>query len=94
MRAATRVPGELLTRSEHRLKPDPSRTLGRLFVPGQETLIQGESRATPVIDQAASVAVGTVGYGVQLTGQTMRNVAGRTGAGIQSLARSWRDRHR
>jgi hypothetical protein len=51
-------------------------------------------RATPVIDQAASVAVGTVGYGVQLTGQTMRNVAGRTGAGIQSLARSWRDRHR
>src|SRR6204780_4346013 len=51
-------------------------------------------RATPVIDQAATVAVDTVGYGVQLTGQTVRNVAGRTGAGIQSLARSWRDRHR
>ena len=51
MRAATRVPGELLTRSEHRMKPDPSRTLSRLFVPGQETLIQGESRATPVIDR-------------------------------------------
>lgn len=41
----------LLTRTEHRMKPDASRTLCRLFVPGQETLIQGESRATPVIDR-------------------------------------------
>src|SRR5580700_1444087 len=51
-------------------------------------------RVTPVLGSAASVAVDTVGYGAQLTGQTVRNVAGRTGAGIQSLARSWRDRHR
>jgi hypothetical protein len=43
--------GPLLTRTEHRLRPDPSRTLSRLFVPGQETLIRGESRATPVIDR-------------------------------------------
>jgi predicted GH43/DUF377 family glycosyl hydrolase len=51
MREATRVPVAVLTRSELRLKPDPSRTLSRLFVPGQESLIQGESRATPVIDR-------------------------------------------
>jgi predicted GH43/DUF377 family glycosyl hydrolase len=43
--------GPLLTRTEHRLRPDASRTLGRLFVPGQETLIQGESRAMAVIDR-------------------------------------------
>jgi predicted GH43/DUF377 family glycosyl hydrolase len=47
----SRAASRLLTRSEHRIKPDPSRILPRLFVPGQETLIQGESRATPVIDR-------------------------------------------
>ena len=41
----------LLTRTPHRLKPDASRTLCRLFVPGQETLIRGESRAMAVIDR-------------------------------------------
>jgi predicted GH43/DUF377 family glycosyl hydrolase len=51
VKETTRVPNALLTRTEHRMKPDPSRTLGRLFVPGQESLIQGESRATPVIDR-------------------------------------------
>jgi predicted GH43/DUF377 family glycosyl hydrolase len=48
---ASRAVSRLLTRTEHRIKPDPSRILPRLFVPGQETLIQGESRATPVIDR-------------------------------------------
>jgi len=32
--------GRLLARSQHRLRPDASRTLCRLFVPGQETLIE------------------------------------------------------
>ncbi len=41
----------LLTRTPHRLQPDASRTLCRLFVPGQETLIRGESRAMAVIDR-------------------------------------------
>jgi predicted GH43/DUF377 family glycosyl hydrolase len=41
----------LLTRTPHRLTPDASRTLCRLFVPGQETLIRGESRAMTVIDR-------------------------------------------
>jgi predicted GH43/DUF377 family glycosyl hydrolase len=41
----------LLTRTRHRLTPDPARTLCRLFVPGQEALIRGESRAMVVIDR-------------------------------------------
>jgi predicted GH43/DUF377 family glycosyl hydrolase len=55
MRQPPRTARELLTRTEHRLKPDASRTLCRLFVPGQETLIQGESRATPVIDRVLAL---------------------------------------
>jgi predicted GH43/DUF377 family glycosyl hydrolase len=47
----TPVTSRLLARTPHRLKPDPSRILGRLFVPGQETLIHGESRAMAVIDR-------------------------------------------
>jgi predicted GH43/DUF377 family glycosyl hydrolase len=40
-----------LTRTKHRLTPDASRTVSRLFVPGQETLIRGDSRAKAVIDR-------------------------------------------
>jgi predicted GH43/DUF377 family glycosyl hydrolase len=43
--------GRLLARTQHRLKPDASRTLRQLFVPGQETLIRGQSRAMVVIDR-------------------------------------------
>ena len=46
-----RSTGELLQRTQHRLMPDASRTLCRLFVPGDETLIRGESRAMAVIDR-------------------------------------------
>lgn len=38
-------------RTVHRLHPDPRRVLARLFVPGQELLIEGESRAGSVIDR-------------------------------------------
>jgi predicted GH43/DUF377 family glycosyl hydrolase len=48
---ASRVRIGLVTRTEHRIKPDASRTLSRLFVPGKETLIRGGSRAMPVIDR-------------------------------------------
>ena len=41
----------LLARTQHRLTPDASRVLTRLFVPGQETLIRGGSRAMAVIDR-------------------------------------------
>jgi predicted GH43/DUF377 family glycosyl hydrolase len=47
--------GGLVTRTEHRLRPDPSRTLSRLFVPGQETLIRGESRAMAVINRVLAM---------------------------------------
>jgi predicted GH43/DUF377 family glycosyl hydrolase len=43
--------GLLVARTQHRLKPDASRTLCQLFVPGQEALIRGGSRATAVIDR-------------------------------------------
>jgi predicted GH43/DUF377 family glycosyl hydrolase len=46
----------LLTRTPFRLVPDPSRTLCRLFVPGQETLIRGESRAMAVIDRVLDLS--------------------------------------
>lgn len=51
VRLAPDVSGPLLTRTDQRLTPDVSRTLSRLFVPGQETLIRGESRAMAVIDR-------------------------------------------
>jgi predicted GH43/DUF377 family glycosyl hydrolase len=46
----------VLTRTRLRLKPDASRTLSRLFVPGQETLIQGDSRAKVVIDRVLAMS--------------------------------------
>ena len=45
------VGGGLLARTEHRIRPDASRTVCRLFVPGQETLIRGRSRALAVVDR-------------------------------------------
>jgi predicted GH43/DUF377 family glycosyl hydrolase len=46
----------LLTRTGHRLAPDATRTLCRLFVPGQETLIRGESRAMAVINRVLGLS--------------------------------------
>lgn len=46
-----RTPGQLLTRTPHRLMPDSSRTLCQLFVPGHEALIRGESRGMAVIER-------------------------------------------
>jgi predicted GH43/DUF377 family glycosyl hydrolase len=48
--------GRLLARTQHRLQPDASRTLCRLFVPGQETLIRGGSRAMAVIDRVLELS--------------------------------------
>jgi predicted GH43/DUF377 family glycosyl hydrolase len=48
--------GPLLTRTHHRLMPDASRTVSRLFVPGQETLIHGDSRAGVVIDRVLAMS--------------------------------------
>jgi predicted GH43/DUF377 family glycosyl hydrolase len=51
-----RAAGRLLARTQHRLEPDASRTLCQLFVPGQENLIQGESRAMAVIDRVLEMS--------------------------------------
>jgi predicted GH43/DUF377 family glycosyl hydrolase len=51
-----RSTGRLLARTPHRLKPDASRTLCHLFVPGQETLIRGGSRAKAVIDRVLDMS--------------------------------------
>ncbi len=48
--------GALLTRTQHRLRPDAARTVSRLFVPGQETLIRGGSRAMAVIDRVLKLS--------------------------------------
>jgi predicted GH43/DUF377 family glycosyl hydrolase len=42
-------------RQELRLRPDPRRVVARLFVPGQEGLIAGESRAGSVIDRVLAL---------------------------------------
>ena len=44
-------PRPLIARTHHRLRPDASRILSRLFVPGLETLIHGQSRAMAVLDR-------------------------------------------
>jgi predicted GH43/DUF377 family glycosyl hydrolase len=46
----------LLERTQHRLRPDASRTLCRLFIPGQETLIRGESRVMAVIERVLDLS--------------------------------------
>lgn len=46
----------LVARTQHRLRPDASRTLCRLFVPGQEALIPGGSRAMAVIDRVLDMS--------------------------------------
>ncbi len=95
---ASRAPSGLLARTEHRIRPDASRTLGRLFVPGQETLIRGGSRALAVIDRildlneqevehalARTLARFSAGYR-DLAGTLERNfqlVAHRVGAEIE-----------
>jgi predicted GH43/DUF377 family glycosyl hydrolase len=45
----------MLARTHHRLLPDKSRTVSRLFVPGQESLIRGDSRAKAVIDRVLAM---------------------------------------
>src|SRR5579859_546371 len=45
----------MLVRTDHRLLPDKDRTVSRLFVPGQETLIPGDSRASAVIDRVLAM---------------------------------------
>ncbi len=45
----------LVTRTEVMLRPDPTRVVTKLFLPGQEVLIQGFSRATAVLDRVLAL---------------------------------------
>jgi predicted GH43/DUF377 family glycosyl hydrolase len=49
-------PSGLAVRTPCVLKPDASRTLCRIFVPGNETMIHGESRAMAVLDRVLSLS--------------------------------------
>jgi predicted GH43/DUF377 family glycosyl hydrolase len=42
-------------RSSHRLGPDPGRVLAKLFIPGQEGVIEGESRAGAVAERVLAL---------------------------------------
>jgi predicted GH43/DUF377 family glycosyl hydrolase len=64
----------MLTRTHHRLMPDASRTVGRLFVPGRETLIRGDSRAKTVIDRVLGMTEDQVD---QTIARTRGRFAGR-----------------
>ena len=57
----------MLTRTPHRLRPDASRTVSRLFVPGQETLIRGDSRAKAVIDRVLAMTEDEVDHTIART---------------------------
>ena len=76
---ASRAASGLLVRTEHRLLPDASRTLGRLFVPGQESLIRGGSRALAVIDRILDLSDQEVDHALART-------LARFSAGYRDLA--------
>lgn len=46
----------LVTRTDVVLRPDPRRVIAKLFLPGQEMLIAGESRATAVIRRVLAMS--------------------------------------
>ena len=76
---APRTASGLLARTGHRLRPDASRTLGRLFVPGQESLIRGGSRALAVIDRILDLSDQEVDHALART-------LARFSAGYRDLA--------
>ncbi|HYN56922.1 MAG TPA: glycoside hydrolase family 130 protein [Motilibacterales bacterium] len=47
---------DLVTRTDVILRPDPTRVVTKLFLPGQEVLIQGSSRATAVLDRVLGLS--------------------------------------
>jgi predicted GH43/DUF377 family glycosyl hydrolase len=52
----TRTDAVLVTRTDVVLRPDPRRVIAKLFLPGQEMLIAGESRATAVIRRVLAMS--------------------------------------
>jgi predicted GH43/DUF377 family glycosyl hydrolase len=79
MKASRAATGLLLARTEHRIEPDAARTLCRLFVPGQETLIRGGSRAMAVIERILDL-------NEQEVEQTLARTLARFSDGYRDLA--------
>ena len=52
---------DLVTRTSLRLRPDPRRVVTRLFLPGQEMMGNGESRAAAVVDRILALSDDEVG---------------------------------
>jgi len=48
--------GALVTRTDDVLRPDPTRVVTKLFLPGQEILTHGSSRASAVLDRVLALA--------------------------------------
>lgn len=64
----TRPGGEpWVTRTPLRLGPDPRRVIARLFVPGQEMLSQGESRAAGVVERILAMSDCEVAQALEAT---------------------------
>ena len=70
----------LVTRSDVVLRPDPTRVITRLFLPGQEWLTRGCSRATAVLDRVLALTDEQVdralGQALELFADRHTNLAG------------------
>ena len=66
-------------RSGHRLRPDPSRVLAKLFVPGQEGVARGRVPGRPVVDRV-------LGLDDDEAAATLAEVVGPSAAGTADLA--------
>ncbi len=65
---------DLVARTDVVLRPDPTRVVTRLFLPGQEMLIHGSSRASAVLDRVLALTDEQVD---QALGQVLAEFAGR-----------------
>jgi predicted GH43/DUF377 family glycosyl hydrolase len=68
------VTAALVTRTDVILRPDPTRVVTKMFLPGQEVLIQGSSRATAVLDRVLALTDEQVDRALE---QALEEFAGR-----------------
>jgi predicted GH43/DUF377 family glycosyl hydrolase len=68
------VSGPLVRRTAHVLRPDPTRVVTTVFLPGQEAMTPGASRATSVLDRVLALSEAQV---EQTLGRTIAAFDGR-----------------
>jgi hypothetical protein len=71
-----------ITRTRHRLLPDASRVLAKPYLPGEETLLPGQSRAHLLLERIAAIPEAQV---KALNSQILRQFDGRHRAFTQLL---------